>query len=350
MQLKRFLMLLPLVLSACSNDDKQSVPTLDERPLVVKLHTVSPASGERQFHFPAKISAVKTIDIAFEVSGRLTRLDLVQGRQLKKGHLLAAIDSSPFDRQVKENRARNEHAQSVIKRIDTLFKQKMASQQEHDQARTQAEIAALELSNSIQNLGYTQLTAPFDALVSERLVENNSYVRAGDVIARLQDVSQVYFTTSVAERFFRTRLRQNITNLSANFRGKNYKVSYVEHSTQSDPITQTYKVVLAMEPVAGQQFPPGSSATITVTFIDNRLSQGVYAPFSALVGDKNKGFTVWRVRPDSNTVEQVPVSTGIVTDDFVGITAGLNAGDKIVAAGMSKLYQGRLVKEYQPEQ
>ena len=350
MKVKQLLFLLPLIFSGCGDDNTQQKKSEYEKPLIVKLHTVSPASGEREFHFPAKVSAVQTIDIAFEIPGRLTQLDLVEGREIKKGHLMASIDSAPLERRVKENRARNEHAQSVIKRIDSLLQQKMASQQEHDEARTQAEISALALSNSIQNLSYSQLTAPFDALVSERLVENNSYVRTGDVIARLQDVSQIYFRTNVAERFFNANIHHPLIQLTATVGNSSYKVSYVEHSTQPDPITQTYEVVFAMAAVAGQQFTPGSSATITVKLIDNRLSQGVYAPLSALDGDKDKGFAVWRVQAANQQVEKVPVSTGIVSDGFISITEGLSSGDQIVAAGVSKLYEGRPVKAYQPEQ
>ena len=93
----------------------------------------------------------------------------------------------------------------------------------------------LTLKNE-QDLSYTRLYAPFDAKVSQRLVENNSFGKIRTAIARLQDVSKIYFNINVPERTYRQHRAWHYKRVPlATNRSQWYPVTYVEHSPQPDP-------------------------------------------------------------------------------------------------------------------
>ncbi|GHE87650.1 efflux RND transporter periplasmic adaptor subunit [Thalassotalea profundi] len=339
-----------LGLSACSETENVQ----DQIAVVqaVKLAKVvdSPKSTERVF--PAEVSAVKTIDVSFEVSGRLITTNLKTGNLVKKGDVLAKIDPTPFEQSVKEAEARFEQADRSLKRISSTFDKGLISLSEFDNAKTSFELAKIALQKAEQDLSYTQIISPFDAQISERFVDNGSYVKTGDIIAHIQDVSHFYFNINVPERLL-SRYKGN-THVTAqafiiSSPEKHYNLEYIEHDTQPDPVTQTYKVVFASKKDDGN-LTPGARAVVNVNLAYQSYGDGFLVPFSSLVGNNSDGFKVWRFNKVNKNVEAVSVNVLHIKQDFALINGEIASGDLVVAAGANKMREGLVVKPYQAEQ
>ena len=342
-------------LTACSQKEPaehQSSAT----PRYVKLATVSSIPDFDEFTFPAVVSAVKTVDLSFEVSGRLIQTDLVTGSDIEKGKLLATIDRKPFERRVEESKTRLDQAKRELDRIEKMFAQKLLAQSALDTAKTSYELAVIDLKNAEQDLSYTQLYAPFDAKVSQRLVENNSFVAAGTPIARLQDVSKIYFNINVPERLLTANIGRGIKQASATLatnRIQWYPVNYVEHSTQPDPVSQTYEVVFAMEPREELPLTPGARAVVKVSLQGSLYPEGLVVPVRSLVGNADAGFSVWVYNEASNSVTKQTVEVKHIEDELAIIESNgqsnLTLGQKVVAAGATQMRANMKVLPYQGE-
>jgi len=90
-----------LCLQACSEPIKEIKA---ESPMVVQLFKADIVNIASEYEFPATVSSVKSIDLKFEVSGRLVFANLVEGSMAAKGQVLARIDPAPFERQVAEQK------------------------------------------------------------------------------------------------------------------------------------------------------------------------------------------------------------------------------------------------------
>ncbi|MFC3094442.1 efflux RND transporter periplasmic adaptor subunit [Alteromonas sediminis] len=339
-----------LLLSGCG--PAPSASETDSSIQAVKLARVVDNVNITSRTFPAEVSAVKTVDASFEVSGRIVYENLVTGQIVKKGEILANIDPTPFEQGVKEARARFDQASRDLTRIQATFKKGLASQAQMDNAITAHELAGIALEKAQQDLSYTTLRAPFDAQVSERLVENNSFVRAGDIIARLQDVSRYYFNVNVPERVLSAHKAGTPVLATASIISapdKQFSLHYVEHATQPDPITQTYKVVFAADATAAD-LTPGARATVTVQVNQARFADGVLVPFSAIQGNDGAGFHVWRFNANTSQVNRVKVDVLHIENNFALISGDVSQHDKVVSAGASKMREGLIVKPYTPEQ
>ncbi|WP_240485717.1 efflux RND transporter periplasmic adaptor subunit [Alteromonas marina] len=347
--------LLATTLSACSSEEpveQQSNAT----PRFVKLATVSNIPNFDEFTFPAVVSAVKTVDLSFEVSGRLIQTDLVTGSDIEKGKLLATIDRKPFERRVEESKTRLDQAKRELDRIEKMFAQKLVAQSSLDSAKTSYELAVIDLKNAEQDLSYTQLYAPFNAKVSQRLVENNSFVAAGTPIARLQDVSKIYFNINVPERLLTANIGRGIKQASATLatnRSQWYPVNYVEHSTQPDPVSQTYEVVFAMEPREELPLTPGARAVVRVSLQGSLYPEGFVVPVRALVGNADSGFAVWVYSEETNTVTKQAVDVKHIENELAIIESNsqveITLGQQVVAAGATQMRADMKVLPYQGE-
>ncbi|MEP4892338.1 MAG: efflux RND transporter periplasmic adaptor subunit [Aliiglaciecola sp.] len=339
-----------LLLSACGEESQPQTQT--EKARVVKLTPVISASIQNQSTFPAVVSAVKTIDLSFEVTGRLIQTDIVTGEKVKKGHLLASLDPKPFERRVKEQQTRLQQADRELSRIESMFNKNLVSQSNLDDAKTEYELAEIDLSNALQDLEYTKLRAPFDALVAKRLIDNNSFVTAGQSLAQLQDVSRIYFNINVPERVLSANQGRKIIKAQASILGnpdKWYDLVYVEHSTQPDAVTQTYQAVFALEGQSELQVTPGARAVVNVTAETPNSNGNLLIPFRALVGSDAEGFFVWRYLADTQSVEKVQVKVLSIVDSAVVVDAQLSEQDFVISAGAAQVYAGMKVEPYHGE-
>ena len=338
------------ILSACGEAPVEQ--TKKSVIQAVKLSQVVSPNNLSERRFPAEVSAVKTIDVSFEVTGRLKSENLLTGTKVNKGELLAEIDPVPFQRRVKEQETRLQQAKRELTRVTATHAKGLSSQSQLDNAKTTFELAEIALANAKQDLAYTKLRAPFDAQVSERIVENNSFVQAGDIIARLQDVSRYYFNVNVPERLVTGYKKSQLRSADAeilSIPNKTFPLTYVEHSTQADPITQTFKVVFAMEASDDLSLVPGSRAVVHLVSDVKKYTEGEIIPFTALLGDKDSGFFVWKFNPATNQVEKAQVNVLHLEDKHAVISGDVANGDYVVSAGAAKMSQGLTVKAYQPE-
>lgn len=340
-------MLVTLSLSACSpNKIEQSNPIA---PTVVKLSAVTSIDNGNTFRFPATVSAVKTIDVRFEVTGRLVQLDMPTGSIVKAGQLLAMIDPVPFERRVLEKQTKLTQAERELTRVASMFSKSLVSQSNMDDAKTSLELVRIELSDAQQDLSYTKIFAPFNAQISHRYVENNSYISAGESVARLQDVSQMYFHFSVPERIFTANARRAIASAQIALIGASeqwYDVEYVEHAAEPNAISQTYDVVFALAQQDELVATPGARAIAKVTLLSQANQQGLSVPINALVGDNQTGFYVWRYNADDGSLTQLPVTVASIQDDLAILSHGVVLGDLVVSAGAAKMYDGIIVKPF----
>ena len=338
------------VLSACGEApvEEQKKPVIQ----AVKLSQVISPNNLSERRFPAEVSAVKTVDLSFEVTGRLKTQSLITGTKVKKGDLLAKLDPAPFERLVKEQEARLEQAKRELARTTSTQSKGLASQSQLDNAKTSFELAELALANAKQDLDYTEIHAPFDAQISERIVENDSFVRAGDIIAKLQDVSRYYFNINVPERLVTGYKRNQLKIAEAEVLSvpeKTFPLTYVEHSTQADPVTQTFKVVFAMEARDELSLVPGSRAMVHLVSNVEKYIDGKLIPMTALLGGAGQGFHVWQYNAQTSTVDKVAVNVLHVEGSHALVDGDIEIADLIVSAGASKMQPGLEVKPYQPE-
>ncbi|WP_052379974.1 MULTISPECIES: efflux RND transporter periplasmic adaptor subunit [unclassified Pseudoalteromonas] len=337
-----------LCLQACSEPVKQEKT---QEPLVVQLFETKKVDISSEYEFPATVSAVKSVDLKFEVSGRLIFENLVEGSPVAKGDVLARIDSAPFERRVSEAKIRFEDAVRNLARIEEVFKKNVASQSTFDDAKSQFAITELALANAKQDLSYTTIKAPFDAVVGARLIENNSYISAGDTIANLQDRSKLYFTFDVPERVMTANAGNRNIKATAFIIGQEdtvFDITYVEHETSPNPITQTYGVTFALDGKVSNLFYPGSRASVKIENISEQHS-AILIPIKSLMGDKNKGFKVWKFRQENNDIQSVTVEIASLQGEFAVVSSGVVVGDKIVSAAVNQMSQGLKVKEYKAE-
>ncbi len=339
---------LSLALWGCGDEPQEEAPMAQP----VKLFTVDSMTKGRLRHYPGKVVATEGSELAFRVSGQLEKFAVRAGEEVKKGQLLAALDPADFRNQLADRQAQYDLANSQYQRSISLHERGVISESQFDELKARRLQAQAALSLARDNVNYTRLKAPYAGTVARTYVENFQFVQAKEPILYLQGNKDIDIEFAVSERFF-TNLREGGEDYQPDVRfegapDKVFKASYKEHEASADDRTQTYIITLTMANPEGIVVLPGMSVDVAIdlTQIMRKASTWPQVPVEAVFNkDGEDGAYVWRFDPQANVVNAVEVTLGQVVGDGVEITAGLDAGDRIVSAGVHHLKEGQAVRE-----
>ena len=352
-----------LILSACGQQN-DSDNEENDAPQVVKTFTVSTQEHYVTRQFIGEVVALSTVELSFQVPGRLTELPVRQGRIVPQGELIAALDDTDYRIAVRSAEADLVQAQADARRKRNLVERGAVSGIERDVAEANLIQAQAQLDAAERDLSHTRLTAPFDAMVSRRLVDAYSMVSPEAPVVIIQDISELRIRTHLPESFFESLVQSfaDEERASARQRGEfdaallthpdqRYPLVYREHVTQSDPTTQTYEVefAFAYEDSESTNNPPPLALPGMVTNVRIRIpldddTFDIRVPLGALKSHAEGEFSVFVLNDSKDQVRQVAVEINQLSANHAHISNGLEGGEIIVAAGAHQLEDGAAVK------
>ena len=283
--------------------------------------------------------------IAADVSGRLVSLaDL--GTLVKKGDIIAQLDDRTLKLMLAEEKALVVNAQaklafeqSEVKRKRTLVAKNLISTTELEQnvanlniAKANAAAAKAKLGQIKQDLAYTQLKAPFDGIVAERLSNQGEYVNNGNAIIRLVETANVeasIFAPLTAYRYLKQSKQLTIKSPLGTGKANIKAIIPI-----ADSRSHLMEVRLDMSTL---DWPIGLDMKAAVATGESK--QVLAAPRDALVLRRN-AISIFLVDAE-NKAKQVEVTVGISEGGLVEIIGNIKAGDQVVIRGAERLREGQ---------
>ncbi|MEG3768767.1 efflux RND transporter periplasmic adaptor subunit, partial [Alteromonas sp. 14N.309.X.WAT.G.H12] len=300
---------------------------------------------------------LSTVDMAFQVPGRINFLVEHQGVIVPKGDLLASLEPQDYELALKQAEASYRKAKSDFERGKQLQNDNYISKSDFDSLQTAYENAELAVENARLNIDYTELHAPFDALITNRVVEKFSYVQSNQAVLRVQNINYLRIHVNVPEKLmryvidekpeYRVYLETKEGDLLTDSDGKLIELSYLENKTEINDSTQTYQVTFKLPRKDGLDLLPGMVLTARVEINNSTVSAGIWVPMTAIDSTGQADFAVWRV--DGDKVVYQPVDIGLIRDGQAQIISDLQGGTKLVAAGVGSLQDGMVIREFTKE-
>lgn len=326
-------------------------PSGDVAPIrSVKLIQAGGGSEQLMRVFFGQVAARETVDLSFEVGGRLVMFDAQEGQFLDEAVHIAAMDLAPFERALERATLQLAQANRDLTRAQTLVQSNVASATQAENAETARDLAAISLKEAADALEDATLTAPFRALVASRLTPNFANVSPGQPIVRLHDMSEVRVEIDVPERLFQGM--SDVTDISfvgtsPLFEGE-VPLTLREFNAETQSIGQSYRVTLALP---SAQVPPGiiPGASMTVTARLSRGNAGAIALPPSAVSMMNDGARVMIYTPntedENGTVSWQRVSVATDNGTRISVT-GVAPTQWIVGAGIQQLQDGETVRPF----
>jgi len=332
-------------LSACNNNietPKQAIRT-------VRLETVSAQDTLIQRRFVGRIDAVSTVDLSFQVSGHLIELPAQEGRVIAKGGLIAALDKNDYQLSVQQTEAQHQQNKLDVIRKRNLFKSGSLPKAMLDQAETVYKLSQVALETAQRNLSYTRIIAPFDALVSQRLIDNFTNVAVHQSIVRVQELTELRVRINIPENMVKLLDQPENFKAEAVFKQRpqqRFPLSYREHNTEAGSVAQTYEVIFGLSRENNQHVLPGMTVAVIITKKQAAEMSQIAIPVSALDYDEQGAPRVWVFNPKTKMVSSRKVTLGTIKKHKIPVISGLRIGEQIVTAGAHLLREEMKVRRF----
>ena len=292
------------------------------------------------------ISAKQGVTISPEIAGTVSEITFESGAVVAKGDLLLRLDTSSEAAQLRSIEAQVDLARLNAERTRQLAANHTVSQSELDTVEATLKQAEGSADNIRATIEKKTLRAPFAGQLGIRLVNLGELLDVGKPIVSLQALSPVYGNFSLPQ--------QNLAQLKPGLQVRVTSDTYPDQSFAGavtainpdlDQTTRSVRLQATFEN-ADQRLHPGMFMRVEVIFPEEQTVLAVPGTsiLSAPYGDS---VYVVETNPTNATlaVRQQFVHTGRSRGDFVSITSGLKAGDRVVSAGTFKLRNGMSVKE-----
>jgi membrane fusion protein (multidrug efflux system) len=380
----------PLASIACGSGEMTAT-----EPVAAPAVDVAPVAAVEQplarfIRASGTLMAEEQADVAAETAGRVIATPIERGTAVTRGAELIRIAPAETDAQVSEAeanagqiearlgmaagrpfdvnavpevqnaRASFELAQSEFARIQALLDQRVVSQSEHDQRRTQMEATrqqyeaarngAAQLYQSLLGArarvtlarkaqADTVVRAPFDGVVAQRLVSIGDYVTRGLKVAVVVRVNPLRAQLTIPEQSVsEVAVGQPVTFEVDAYGGRQFegRIRYVSPVLQAD---QRALTVEAIVPNANGALMPGLFATARLEA--STRTPGILVPTAAVL--TTAGTSRVFVIAGTQAEERI-VTTGPAVGDLVEITKGLTAGERVATRNVAQLVDGAAVR------
>jgi len=304
------------------------------------------------------VTSLATVTVRTQISGYLMRVVFKEGDEVKKGDLLAEIDSRPYEATLAQAKGQLARDEAMLKgaQVDLTRYQGLAAQNAvphqtldtqialvaQDQGTVEADKAAVKSAEV--NLQYTRIVSPLDGRVGLRQVDQGNYVTPGDanglvVITQLQPISVLFTVPEDNLQAISKRIQSGaVLPATAYDRSGANKIADGTLQTFDSQIDQTTGTIKLRA-----QFPNEDRALFPNQFVNIRLLLDTHKDVTTIstagVQRGVPGTFVYLISDDS-TVSVRPVQLGITDDDRVEVLSGLKPGERVVIDGADKLRDG----------
>ena len=372
---KRFFILLGLLVAAgaayyfFSSNSKQETTYLTESVTRGNVEKTVVASGS--------VESVNKVDVGAQASGKITKLYVKLGQEIKKGEMIADIDSTTqintlnnkkaalvsYQAQLKAKKTAYDVALSSYNRLSKLYTQKATSLDSVNTAKStldnaKAEMEAIEanikqdeieVNTAETNVGYTKITAPMDGTVISVPVSEGQTVNANQTtptIVTIADLSKMKIKPEISEG--------DITKVKAG--------QEVSFTILSDSQTVYHSVIDSVDPA--NTTTSDSSSTSSLSSSSSSTTSAIYYYANVLIDNpdrtlrigmttennikianaknvllvsnmaiqKRDGKSFVNVLNDKNQPEPREVEIGVQNDFKTEIKSGLNEGEKVIVS------------------
>jgi len=273
------------------------------------------------------------VDLSFETSGKIIKINFTEGTRVKKGDLLAKINDKPLQAQLQKLQAQLKMALAKEFREKSLLDRDAISQESYDQIQTDVQSIKADINLIRARISETELRAPFDGIIGLRYLSEGSYATSSTKIARLIKISPLKIEFSISEKYAsEIKIGYPIT---FKIDGSNNKFEASVYAIDPKIDIETRTIVLrALYPNKDEELKSGRYAGITLEL--SKIENTVSIPTEALIPEMD-GEKVFIYK--NGKAQSVNVSTGLRTESNIQITEGLKFGDTLITTGIMQLRQ-----------
>ena len=319
--------------------------TLKRVPLVTAIE----AKQEVFNHYLELQGDVKTkqnVLIYPEMPGTLEKVYVTRGQNVSKGQVLATIDDGGIAQQVAQLEATTALAKTTFERQKSLWEQKIGSEIQFLQTKTNYEAQKNSLAQIKKQLGKSTILAPFSGVIDDVIKEQGTVVAPGmgSEIFRIVNLNNMYIETAVPEKYISNVTKGKNVEVFLPMLSKTVNTKVRETGNFINPANRTFMIEIEILN-SDKSIKPNLTAKLKINDYTSR--KAILIPQS-IISENAEGqqyvYIITDLNGNKGIAKQTVVKTGKTQGDVIEILEGISEGDMLIQAGARSVKNGQEVK------
>lgn len=341
-----FLLALATLLTGCGTGEA-GVPAAQASEVSIPVVAQMPERGEAYAYHAGTVNLETDTeaDVVAKVSGEIVELLVHEGQSVTAGQIIARLDRARLGLIAEQARADLNRLKQEYRRNVQLHERGLVSEGAFENLRFDLEALDAAYKLARLDLEHTEIRAPIDGVVAERVGRIGNTVGAGDVVYRISNSGDLLAYLHVPQRdLFRFSVGQ-LARLSFDAFPEDARTAeIIRISPRVDSDTGTIKLTLGVSN-EDRRLRPGMFARVQIIY--EVRPEALLVPEEAILADDAQP-AVFVI--EDGVARRREVTTGLANGDRVEVTSGLEVTDRVIVVGQSGLRDGTPVTGEQPGQ
>lgn len=350
--MKNFLRMLPLMGAAllmwtgCGSpeaaaEEASAAPvSASTKPVQVGVMTLTPEPFTHRFSVQGNVETDRNALLTAEFGGRIEDVLVREGEQVTEGQALVKVDTDVIERSMAELNTQLELAMVVFERQQRLWDQKIGSEIEYLQAKTQLESLQRSMETLNEQKDMAVIRAPFAGVVDRCLAKTGEFAAPGAPLVRIVNLSDMKVRAMVSDHYA-GRINKGMPATVIVSGVDTIETTVGRVGQFINPANRTLEITLPLP--EGTSFLPNMFASVWLE--DLNLDSALVLPSSLIQQDINGDDFVFVAAGNGSdrTVEKHVLEMGMGSGNVMLVESGLEFGQNVISKGATRVVAGQLV-------
>lgn len=307
----------------------------------VKALALEPRLFEHFVEVTGKVEADQEVNVSPEGSGKIIDILVREGQHVQKGTVLANLNTDMLDQSIAEAKIGLELAQTTFDRQKNLWDQKIGSELQFLQAKSNKESMERRLESLQAQKEMAVIKSPVDGVVDVIFQKKGEIASPQFPFAKVVNISRIKIYGDVAESYLTKVKKENPVSVSFPAISKNAEAPISQIGNYIDPNNRTFRIRLDLNNPDGMIKPN----MIAILKIRDYVSEAAFVVPSLLIKSDFRGKYTYVV-DESDSIKRarkVYVTTGVSANNLTEVTEGLGANMKVISEGFDQVIDGSAV-------
>jgi RND family efflux transporter MFP subunit len=294
---------------------------------------------EHRIEVRGSVMSRTNVNVSAESMGQLKTVNVVEGQNVKKGQILATVDSELIENSIEEVKTALVYATTIFEKRERLWKQNIGTEVDYLTAKNNKEGLENQLASLNTQLSKTKIVAPFSGSIENVPVKAGQVVQMGTPIAFLVSNTDKYVSAEVSEAYLGKVLEGDVVHVKMPSLGKSFESKVISVGNVINEASRTFSIEVQL-PASDDMMKVNLVTIVEIT--DYQAPEAVVIP-SRIIQEDLEGNFVYTIGADSKA-QKVHVKLGPSFDNHTQVISGLQAGASVVDKGNRSIADGTRVK------
>jgi membrane fusion protein (multidrug efflux system) len=315
----------------------------DKKEVLITTMTVKDTLFNHFIEVQGNVETKQNVLIYPEYQGTLSRVLVKEGQRVRKGQLLARIDDGGLGSQVAQVESQAALAKTTFERQQRLWDQKIGSEIQYLQAKTQYESSQNMVNQIRSQLGKTTVTAPFSGVIDEVITDQGTVVAPGVAIFRIVNLDNMYVAAEIPESYLPTVTAGKTVKVEFPVLGESIDATVRQTGNYIKPSNRSFAIEVDVPNKDGKVKP---NLTARLSINDYTAENAILIPLNVINenADGEQYVYIAFAKADEMIAQQKIITTGKSQGDRIEVLSGIEVGDKIIVEGARSVKDNQAVK------